>query len=204
VAGRKRTRSPSAPMRQNAAQFKWTASRVEAAQLIAEDRLNDDGIAAKVGVHRATLVRWKAEPVFSARVAEIVASLEKAILQQGIARKARRVQAQNDRWKRMQQVIDERASAPEMQTVAGGKAGLMVRILKSIGAGLAAHEVEEFAVDTALLKELRELEKLAALELGQLTNKHDVSVTAPIPYIEVPGSDADGDDSRAGYSGVEG
>lgn len=54
-----------------------------------------------------------------------------------------------------------------MPDVPGGKTGLLVREIKSIGAGPNSREVEEYKVDTGLLKELREHERQAAIELGQ-------------------------------------
>ena len=52
-----------------------------------------------------------------------------------VARRHRRVQAMNDRWRKMKQVLRERAAAPEMSNVPGGKTGLLVRKVKSIGGG---------------------------------------------------------------------
>ena len=71
-----------------------------------------------------------------------------------------------------------------MQNVPGGRAGLLVRRVKSIGAGENAREVVEYEVDTALLKELRELERQAAQEAGQWATKHEVrGVVASVSVI---------------------
>ena len=50
-----------------------------------------------------------------------------------------------------------------------------MRTLKQLGRGDEAETVEEFRVDTGLLKELRETEKQAAQELGQWAEKHEVT-----------------------------
>jgi hypothetical protein len=72
----------------------------------------------------------------------------------------------------MHQVIAERAADPEMQAVPGGKTGLLVRSTKGLGSGDNFTTVEEYEVDTALLKELREHELQAASEFA--TNKEAV------------------------------
>lgn len=76
-----------------------------------------------------------------------------------------RLAAQQERHDRMRLVMDERAA--DMQTVPGGKSGLLVRQVKQIGNGDSAREVEEYKLDTGLLSEFREHEKQIAQELGQ-------------------------------------
>lgn len=89
----------------------------------------------------------------------------------GIASRENRIAAANDRWDRMKRVIDERAADPTMEKVPGGRTGLLVRTYKIVGTGPSAYTVDEFAVDTGLLKEMRELEKEAAQEVGQWLEK---------------------------------
>lgn len=159
--------------RKNASAFQWTGPRTLAARLVAEDEISDREIAAKVGVHIGTLERWKLAKAFKARVEEIAKTLGDRCLKYAIARKGRRMAALQDRWERMQRVIAERAAAPEMEGVPGGETGALVHTQKSIGGGPAAQVVDEYAFDAALFKELREHEKQAAEELGQLIKKHE-------------------------------
>jgi hypothetical protein len=154
--------------------FRWTEARLTAAELLAEDKLSDEVIAQRVGVTRAGLAKWKTQPEFMAKIDEFVERFDTAIRRRAIARQLRRVAALQDRWERMHQVIDERAVAEEMRDIAGGTTGLLVRTFKVVGNGPDAHTVPEFAVDTGLLKELREHEKQAAQELGQWTEKREV------------------------------
>lgn len=158
-------------MTQKAAEFAWDQAKHEAAQLLAEDELTDEQIATKVGHNRASITRWKKIPEFAARVKAIATELGDSILQIGIARRSRRVKALNDRWERLQRVIEARSQDPAMQNVAGGKEGVMVRTRKVLGSGPGSKVVSEFAVDTGLLKELRDHEKQAAQELGQWVDK---------------------------------
>lgn len=89
-----------------------------------------------------------------------------------IAKLRNRMQRLNRRWEKGHEVIEARAADPAMQNVPGGPTGLLVRTYKQIGVGRDAETVEEYAVDTATLRELREMEKQAAQELGQWNDDH--------------------------------
>lgn len=161
--------------RQNETAFEWHEKRLQALQLLAEGALSDEEISARVGVGRATLSRWKTTPAFRAKLIERVAELEEKILEAGVARRANRVRALDDRWRRMLRVIDERAASQEMANVAGGTTGLIVRDIKGVGKGDDFQLINLYSVDVGLLKELREVEKQAAQELGQWTEKRELS-----------------------------
>jgi hypothetical protein len=151
--------------------FKWDTRREDAAKLLAEDEITDEEIASGIGVSRQTLYNWKANPEFAARIDQHREASRKAILTRGLAVRERRVAALNDRWRRMQRVIRERAVSPQMQEVPGGPTGLMVHTVKGVGKGDDFQLIDLYEVDTGLLKELREHEKQAAQELGQWTEK---------------------------------
>jgi transcriptional regulator with XRE-family HTH domain len=125
------------------AAFEWTGERERASELLAARNLTHQKIADSVGIARSTLWEWRRIPEFAARVEEITEENRAETRRIGIADKERRLAALNDRWARMRRVIEERADDPETA------------------------EVVEFAVDTGLLRELREIEKQAAVELGQ-------------------------------------
>jgi hypothetical protein len=144
-----------------------------AARLVAEDQLSDVKIAAKVGIERRQLTRWRQHPEFAAKVNALIAAMGERSMRFAVARKHRRVKAMNERWRKLKQIMRERAAAPDMAGVPGGKTGLLVRKVKSIGTGKHAREIEEFEVDTGLLKEIRDLEREVALELGQRDAKGD-------------------------------
>ena len=169
---------------QNFPPFKWGKGKNEAAQLLAEDVLTDDEIGEKVGVSRRTLYTWRQHPEFVAKIAEHVKHLGDVSRRVAIANRNRRVRWLNDRVERMHSVIRDRAADPLMQDVPGGKTGLMVRTMKGVGAGPAAQVVEEYAVDTGLLKELREHEKQAAQELGQWVEKKEVEGGLTLGIVE--------------------
>lgn len=137
------------------------------AAMLADGRYSAPEIAAECQISEKTVDRIKKQPQFQRFIDKTLAETERRILQRGIASRLRRVEAMNDRWNRLRQLIDERAADPAVTQVPGGRTGLLVREVKSVGAGENNTLVEEFAVDTGLLRELRELERQAAQELGQ-------------------------------------
>jgi Helix-turn-helix of insertion element transposase len=157
--------------------WKWNKKRETAAVLIAEDELADQEIADKVGVSRSQLGLWKHVPEFKARVEQLVKQFGKVALRNPIARVNRRVRNYDRRLTALEQVFVERAADETMQQVPGGRTGLLVRQVKGIGKGQDFREVQEYAVDTRTLREMRELEKQAAIELGQWTEKKDIKGT---------------------------
>jgi len=143
--------------------------------MVADDSQSDQDIADTLRIGKRTLERWKLLPAFKARVAEIVAAYREAVMSEGIADKANRVADLNDRWKRMRQVIVKRAADPKLASVPGGDTGLLVHQVKGIGKGPDFMLVDMYAVDTALLAEMRNTETAAARELGQLIERHDIT-----------------------------
>ncbi len=149
-------------MEQTTSLFKWTAQREQTAQLVADDRLTDDKICETVGTTRTTLFRWKNTPEFQARVDAINTSYASTIGRLAITQRARRLTALNDRWRRMQDLIDARAT---IHAEAGphGETGLVVEKPGEFG--------REWAFDSALMSEMRQAEKQAAQEMGQWVEK---------------------------------
>jgi hypothetical protein len=148
----------------------WTHRTEQAALLVAEDQLTDDAIAARLRINKVTLERWKQRTDFRARTQEHVAAFREAIRVRGIAERQNRVNALNERWRLMQQVIAARA-ADESMTGAGHETGLLVRTYKPG----KYRNVEEYRFDAALLAELRAHELQAARELGQLVEKRELT-----------------------------
>jgi len=147
--------------------------RDEAAQLLAEDRLTDREIAAKVGITERQLNRWKNLPDFAARIDEIRAETAARLKAQGIRLKETRLTKLNNLIERLDVVIDARAA--DLAGITGGESGLLVRTVKMIGSGHDAERIEEYAVDTRLLKEYREIMRHAAVEKGEWTEKFEHS-----------------------------
>jgi hypothetical protein len=141
-----------------------------AALLVAEDQQTNEAIAAAVGVKRQTVDWWKRKPAFTARVEALRQQFREAIAQEGIAHQQNRINALNERWRLMQQVIAARAADVTM-TGAGHETGLLVRTYKPG----KYRNLEEYKVDAGLLAELRAHELQAARELGQLVEKRELT-----------------------------
>ena len=120
-----------------------------------------------------------------ARIRYLRERMAAGIIKAAIRDKNARVEALQDRWDRMKRVIEERAKDRAMRKAAGGKTGLLVRRLKQVGSGDSATVVEEFEVDTALLKEMRAHEEQAAKELGQWVEKSEVSPGGEYALTEI-------------------
>jgi transcriptional regulator with XRE-family HTH domain len=131
----------------------------------AEDLMTDEEIAAEAGVSRQSLYNWRQRDDFQDAIKAADAAILQKALRLPIARKHYRVKTLNDQHAKALAVIDERA-AEMAGVVAGGGTGLLVRQYKQIGTGRDAQTVEEFAVDTALMREIRATEEQAAREVG--------------------------------------
>lgn len=148
-------------------EFAWTQNALIAAQLVAEGDLTQHQIAERADVTRQTLYVWRKAPEFASRVNELREEFRQAIRQRGIAIIEKRVEAQNDRWRRLQRIISARSEDPAYHEVPGGDTGLLGRVAKWVGTGDNREFVVEYELDAALLREIRELEKQTAQELGQ-------------------------------------
>jgi hypothetical protein len=154
--------------------FKWSDERRTAALLLAEGNLTDAQIATQAGVCRQTIWNWKQIPEFTETIEGYLEEFRQEVRRRGLASRDRRIRALNERWSRLQRIIEERADDPKMAGVPGGTTGLLLHNVKAVGAGEKAKVVDLYEVDTGLLKELRELEKQAAQELGQWVERQEV------------------------------
>jgi len=154
--------------------FKWSEDRRNAARLLAEGNLSDTQVASETGVCRSTIAKWKQVPEFAQVIDAHVEEFRQEVRRRGLASRERRINALNERWSQLLKLIEERGADPSMAEVPGGSTGLLLRNARSIGAGEKARVVESYKVDTGVLKELRELEKQAAQELGQWVERQEV------------------------------
>lgn len=168
-----------AKVSQNDSKFVWDEQRSKAAQQVAEGNLTEHQIAEGLGIGRATVERWKAHPVFQARVKEIVDETTAALKKQGIRIKETRLAKLDRMIRRIEVVIVGRAN--DMLEAPGGKSGLLARDYKGKDADRAIYKF-----DAALVKEYRECLKQAAIELGEWTEKreHTIEDVTPIKTIE--------------------
>lgn len=152
-----------------------TAPQRKAAVLVAEDELTDEQIAADVGVSTRTLYYWKGLPAFQAAAADHRQRIAASISRHWIAKRVKRVQRLQDLAEKAIAVIEQRAADPRMAEAPGGNTGLMTHTVKVVGYGETSEAVDVFTVDTALMAEIRNTMKQAAQEVGQWSEKHEVT-----------------------------
>lgn len=159
--------------------FSWTAPRTRAALLLAEDSLSDEGIANTVGVSAVTLWRWKQHPEFTARIAEHVEALDRAVSRYRIAKRRERVRILDQQQSRLLELQDARA-VKYADDVPGGETGLMIPQVKIGGGGPDGPVVVTEWVRDDVSPEIRALQKQAAMELGQWSEKSSVDHSGSI------------------------
>lgn len=147
-----------------------------------------------------TLASVGAENLRKPQIIERIAEYRAKIEAEGLSNQQNRIDAYNKRWKLLEQIRAERAVDEWLSDVPGGATGFVVKHLKTVKheyipgpddedgkASAMMVETWESAVDTGFLKEFRELEKQAAQDLGQWTEKREVSGKdgGPIHITEV-------------------
>lgn len=152
--------------------FQMTEKHELAAVLLSLGTIPHEEVAERVGVSRATLFRWKAEPVFTRRMWENAREVRKRVLEASIADVMSRVHRLDRRWQDIDAIIAARAADPAMESVPGGKTGLMMLERKRVGSGEQSEVVESYKFDAALVREERELARQASNELGHWGEKY--------------------------------
>lgn len=162
-----------------------TEQKSKAAALVAANKLTVPQIAKEVGVSLRTLFSWKKNSEFQEAVRRAADAWRAGVRGKGVADQDERLRDLNDRHRRLRAVIQQRARDPQMRKVPGGPTGLLCVDYKmqALGEGVSA-PVPVYAVDTALLAEMRAIEQHAAIELGQwklkTVNETTVTVLAAI------------------------
>ena len=167
--------------------FEWTDQKREAAALIAESNLPLIAVAADLGVRRETLWKWRQIPAFAAAVAEIEAELDRDATRFAIVRRRERLAGYDERRDKALAVIEQRAEhyADRYPDVPGGDTGLLTPTFKVVGSGPTAHTIVEHVFDAALAREVRDLERQAAQDAGQWSDKSSVETLAVVQQVTV-------------------
>lgn len=158
---------------------------LKAVPLVALDEQSDEAIASELGITTRTLRNWKRQPAFEERVQLLRDEFAAVVRREAILTVEGRVAEYASRHERMRSVIDRRAAAGG--SAPGAETGLLVQSFKAIGSGESAYAQAEWSVDTGLLREMRELEKQAAQDLGQWAERkeHSGPNGGPIPIQSI-------------------
>jgi hypothetical protein len=138
-----------------------------AAQLLGEDRLPDRQIAEIVGISRRQLAKWKTLPDFKELINTHAKQYISQFTTEGLARKEKRLAVKNDIHDRLLTAIKERGDDPDMEDVPGGTTGLVVKQYKAIGKGKSFRIIEEYKIDTPVVRSILDLHEDVREELGQ-------------------------------------
>lgn len=163
------------------AQDELTGPQESAAALLADGALHDGEIATQCGVDIRTIANWKRRPAFAARVEELRGEIRARVKAEGIASLENRMRRLGETWTALQQVIAERAASPLNAT--SSTPGLSTGLLTITAVSKTGRPI--YGVDVALLKELRETEKQAAIEMGQWQEKREYTGTVPVVITSI-------------------
>jgi Helix-turn-helix of insertion element transposase len=190
--------------------FIWTPQKIKAATLIAEDTMSKGRIAEECGTSEKTLVKWRNEPQFQNRVAEIIAELDEQVTQLRFAKKRERIRALDELAVDLLTIRNERGAAyaeagtwvsdpetgeqvfvpdPNMRGVPGGKTGRIIRQVKIAGTGKNTEKIIEHAYDSSVDKSFRETLVHIAKERGEWSDGRreftGPNGTSLLPIIEI-------------------
>jgi phage terminase small subunit len=129
----------------------------------------------------ARVVAIKAEIVAELdRMATPVATQARSFIRQQVQERQYRLSIVQDVVDRLRSLMDSRAAAfmESGEVCPGGETGLLARSEKMIGSGKAAVLITEYKLDSAVLSELRESLKQAAIESGDWDEKQ-IKASAP-------------------------
>ena len=144
-----------------------TVEQEKTAALIAEAELGIEEIANRMNISRGTIHYWRqTRPEFVELIETHRAEMRKAVREHGISIVENRIKASHRRWQKMHRLIEARAESHK--DIPGGDTGMLVKDVKSLGEGAT---VDVYSFDAALMREIREIEKHAAEQLGQLEDE---------------------------------
>ena len=145
---------------------------IEAARLSWAGR-TDREIGEALGVSRETVADWRSTPEWASAIERQRRAALSVAVEYAIADRRQRLGALQDRWERLRSIISERAEYYRRRAEAGealepgATSGLLLSTMRrSSGGKRGGRAVEEYRLDVALLRELRELERQAAIESG--------------------------------------
>jgi transposase-like protein len=160
-----------------------TTRQQQALNLLVEGEHTFAEISAEVGVEPSTLWRWRHEkPAFREALQEALAIAELEARQFAVARRVKRVEALDEVHAGLLRIIAERKERYAQEDHPGAATGLLVKSYKAIGSGASAYAEIEWAVDRPLIQALLEVQKQAAIELGQWSEKADVRLAAEVEH----------------------
>ena len=165
--------------------WRWTHKAIQTAHLVADGYFTIDEICQRMSITLYRLQRWKKTAEFARCVDQLREAFGDECQRLALGRRIRRVEALIGRWQKLDDVIAARAARVAEATAAtpqrgqpapGAHTGLMARSLRGLGSGDNFRVIVEYKVDIELLKEMREIEKQIAIEVGQWSERREHSI----------------------------
>lgn len=156
------------------------AKRQHAAKLVA-DKKTVPAIAEAVGCSPRTINTWKADPEFRALVEKIQSAWREKANSRGIADVDFVYRNLQDRHVRLRAIIEARAKDKDLRQAPGGRTGLLTVTwkMRTLGDKMGQEAIPEYAVDTGLLEEMREIEVQMQTHLGNWKRRIEYVDSAP-------------------------
>lgn len=136
-------------------QFEWDDVADKAARCAAEG-MPPTLICQNLGLHPHVFESWMTNTEFRLRIRQYLEALSEHVMLSGLANRAHRLIAANERWAAQKTIVAQRAKRakenPELEKVPGATTGWVT---------------DKGEYDVALAKEMRDTEKQGAIEVGQ-------------------------------------
>lgn len=160
-------------------EFEWDKQKVQAAYLLGTSTMTQKDIGDYIGISPSTISTWKKIPEFKERVDELEQEELEEVMRLPFARKSGRIRKYDELLQGMSKVIEARKEdfrgTPEALTT-GGDTGLVVRKKRALGSGGPFMEIiEEYEVDTGLIKAIESMSTQIAKETGQWQEKSEIT-----------------------------
>lgn len=154
--------------------FAFGDAKLRAVMLVAADEMQDKDIAAEVGIGTKTLYTWKSSPEFAARVQDARAEIAAGALRFAIAKKHNRIAWLDDLASRMRRTISDRAAAAAADDAAPIEAHSGLYTARTVMAS-SGRSRTDWSFDGQLVREYRSTLEQAARELGQISDRVEVT-----------------------------
>jgi transcriptional regulator with XRE-family HTH domain len=156
-----------------------TPVQIQAAVLVAQDKLSNEKIAEKCGISKRTLQLWKQDKAFSSEVKKHRDAWSAKVLSRGIADAAQCVDLCESLQLKLRLLMQARANDPLTKDLPGGDTGLLVitefeqvwdkKQQKYVPAP------KKYKFDRAVLAEIREMQQHVARLTGKWQEKLEIT-----------------------------
>lgn len=153
-------------------QWEWTEPRLQAATYVAEGKITDTEICARVGIGESMLDLWKRHPQFREMVQSILEEYKERIRAKSIAILERRVDSYLEDFEATNIILQERGDGAGAQRGArgGSRTGYIVEDFKGKDA-----DVPVYTFDAGLLRARIAIREAIQEELGQKITKQEIT-----------------------------